>query len=495
MSKSNQPFYEQTYRPQFHFTPKENWMNDPNGMVYYEGEYHLFYQYHPHSTVWGPMHWGHAVSRDLVHWEHLPVALAPDEHGMIFSGSAVVDWSDTSGFFDGGSGLVAIYTSADTYPDSERPRQRQSIAYSYDRGRTWTTYEGNPVLSDVNITDFRDPKVFWHEDTSQWVMVIVAGQTVRFYTSPNLKEWNFASEFGENEGSHHGVWECPDLFQLPVEGTEEKKWVLIVSLGDNLDKVEGSKMQYFIGDFDGRTFMNEHSPETILWLDYGRDNYAGVSWSDIPEEDGRRIYIGWMSNWIYANLVPTQAWRSAMSLPRELYLVKKDEGIRLIQKPVRELEKIRSGKVEIAQQVVTEGEQILSEFEGKTVEIIAEFTIGDATEFGLKVLKGKNEETVIGYDVREEAVFINRENAGDASFHEHFAGTHKAPLKPVDKKVQLHLFVDWSSVEVFANGGEVAITDLVFPKENGQQIAVYAKGGQVTIETLQIYPLNSIWQA
>jgi len=209
--------YKEPYRPQFHFTPEKNWMNNPNGMVYFNGKYHLFYQYHPYGNTWGPMHWGHAVSTDLMHWETLPVALYPDEHGAIFSGSAVVDWNNTTGFFGDSPGLVAIYTSVDMYPDSDRPRQRQSLAYSTDEGTTWIKYEGNPVLSNVEMTDYRDPKVFWHDETSQWVMVLATGQSVTIYTSADLKKWEFASDFGSKAGSHDGVWECPDLFRLPVD--------------------------------------------------------------------------------------------------------------------------------------------------------------------------------------------------------------------------------------------------------------------------------------
>nr|WP_237389541.1 glycoside hydrolase family 32 protein [Bacillus sp. USDA818B3_A] len=278
--------YKEKHRPQFHFSPEEKWMNDPNGMVFFNDEYHLFYQYHPFGTTWGPMHWGHAVSKDLIYWEQLPIALYPDDHGAIFSGSAVVDWNNTSGFFPEGPGLVAIYTSADNYPESDRPRQRQSLAYSKDNGRTWVKYEGNPVLSDLNITDYRDPKVFWHNETNKWVMVLATGQSVTLYISANLKDWEFASEFGNKAGSHDGVWECPDLFQLPVDGNENnQKWVMFVSIGDNPQFKEGSRTQYFVGQFDGTTFVNDNPDEMVLWLDFGRDNYAGVSWSDMPAEE------------------------------------------------------------------------------------------------------------------------------------------------------------------------------------------------------------------
>ncbi len=292
------------HRPHFHFTPESMWMNDPNGMVYYEGEYHLFYQHHPDDVVWGPMHWGHAVSTDLVHWEHLPIALYPDEYGYIFSGSAVVDWKNTSGFGSKHNPpLIAIFTYHDV--DGEQAGnndyQTQGIAYSIDKGRSWTKYENNPVLPNPGIKDFRDPKVIWYEPDQKWIMTLAAHDNVRFYSSPNLKDWIFESEFGKGIGAHGGVWECPDLFPMELDGTQ--KWVLLVSLNDGGPN-GGSGTQYFIGDFDGKTFINDNSKNQILWLDYGRDNYAGVTWSDIPDEDGRRIFMGWMSNWSYAEVVP-----------------------------------------------------------------------------------------------------------------------------------------------------------------------------------------------
>ncbi|WP_449538881.1 glycoside hydrolase family 32 protein [Ferdinandcohnia sp. Marseille-Q9671] len=488
-------YYTEKYRPQYHFSPEENWMNDPNGMVYYEGEYHLFYQYYPYGTTWGPMHWGHAISTDLVHWEHLPIGLTPDENGMIFSGSAIVDWENTSGFFNGGTGLVAIFTSADTYPDSERPRQRQSIAYSLDKGRTWIKYAGNPVLSDENITDFRDPKVFWHHETAKWVMILAAGQSVRLYTSSDLKTWDFASEFGAKDGSHLGVWECPDLFELPVDGNEEnKKWVLLVSIGAEPHIPEGSRTQYFIGDFDGKTFTNIYAADTTLWIDKGRDNYAGVSWSDIPVQDNRRIYLGWMSNWKYANVTPTREWRSSMTIPRVLSLKTLVEGIRLVQTPVEELSDLRSSSFLLSDRIVTPGENLLKELKGDTFEIIAEFELCGASEFGFKVRKAAREETLIGYNINNETLFIDRINSGDCEFHDDFSGKHEGHLTPNKNKIKLHLFVDWSSVEVFGNDGELVITDLIFPKEDGQDIELYAIGGEVIVRSLEYYELTSAWK-
>ncbi|SDM89605.1 glycoside hydrolase family 32 protein [Bacillus sp. OK048] len=478
--------YKEKYRSQFHFSPKEKWMNDPNGMVYFNEEYHLFYQYHPYGTTWGPMHWGHAVSKDMIHWEHLPIALFPDELGAIFSGSAVVDWNNTTGFFDQGQqGLVAIYTSAGTYPNSDRPLQQQSLAFSKDNGRTWIKYEGNPVLSDIDIIDYRDPKVFWHEETNKWVMVLATGQTITIYTSLNLKEWEFASEFGHAAGSHDGVWECPDLFNLPVEGGENK-WVMIVSIGDNGKTKEGSRTQYFIGRFDGTTFVNDHDDSTILWLDYGRDNYAGVSWSDI--QDGRRIYLGWMSNWRYANQVPTEAWRSAMTLPRELSLVSTEDGIRLFQKPVAEISTIRK---EIKISTEEAGNIPLS---SSLMEINIEFEKESSNQFGFVIKHSEEEKTVIGYDVLEEKVFVDRTLSGDSSFSTSFPAIQEAPLKLDQQRLKLQVFLDTSSIEVFAKNGEVAITNLLFPSEGSKELLLFSNEGTTKVLNLTLTELDSIWR-
>ena len=344
--------YQEEHRSQFHFSPPEKWMNDPNGMVYYEGEYQLFYQFYPDSTVWGPMHWGHAISNDLVHWDHQPIALYPDSLGYIFSGSAVIDWENTSGLGDGKPPMIAIFTHHDPEgaKNDEIDFQYQSIAYSNDRGRSWTMYSGNPVIPNPGIRDFRDPKVIWHEDSQQWVMIFAAYDHVQIWGSPNLLDWSHLSDWGHEYGVHDGVWECPDLFPLEVEETGETKWVMLVSLNPGGPN-GGSATMYFVGDFDGRSFnlddsmSDEVSDNQALWLDYGADNYAGVTWSDIPKEDGRRIFIGWMSNWNYAQVVPTEKWRSAMTIPRELTLHKGNSGYRLYSVPVEELKKLENDAV------------------------------------------------------------------------------------------------------------------------------------------------------
>ena len=351
-------YYQEQHRLQFHFSPDSMWMNDPNGMVYYDGEYHLFYQYYPDSTVWGPMHWGHAISRDLVHWEHLPIALYPDSLGLIFSGSVVVDWENTSGFGRGEAPpLVAIFTHHLMAGEKagRNDFQYQSVAYSLDRGRSWTMYEGNPVIPNPGIRDFRDPKVAWHASSQRWMMIFAAGDHVKIYSSPNLKDWRHESDFGKEMGAHGGVWECPDLFQMAVDGdTAEQKWVMLVSINPGAPN-GGSGTQYFIGDFDGNTFtLTEGDGQEVYWLDYGRDNYAGVTWSDIPEEDGRRLFMGWMSNWDYARDVPTERWRSSMTVARRLDLKRTTQGLRLASIPVKELDGIKGEAVEASEQEVTD---------------------------------------------------------------------------------------------------------------------------------------------
>ncbi|KKI89440.1 glycoside hydrolase [Bacillus sp. SA1-12] len=486
---------KEQYRPQFHFSPDEKWMNDPNGMVFFNDEYHLFYQYNPFDTIWGPMHWGHAVSKDLIHWEQLPVALYPDEHGTIFSGSAVVDWQNTSGFFDDDQpGMVAIYTSNDSYPDSNRPRQRQSLAYSKDNGRTWVKYENNPVLSDQTKTDFRDPKVFWHDSTKKWIMILATGQSVTIYTSPNLIEWEFASEFGSNAGSHAGFWECPDLFPLQVENEENKtKWVMLVSIGDTGTSKEGSRTQYFIGEFDGVTFFNDHDDETVLWLDYGMDNYAGVSWSDIPCTDGRRIYIGWMSNWRYANHVPTKDWRGVMTLPREVTLISRNEGISLFQRPVSEVRLMRRDRI-VHHNLIVESDKLVSfEMTSPLMEINLELEQLNTEKFDLIIQYSDLEHMKIQYDVLDERLIVDRSNSGEHHFSSSFPVLQEAPLKSKNHRIKLQLFIDTSSIEIFANEGEAAVTSLLFPSEGCKKLLLHPYDGNIKVSTLELTDLDPIW--
>lgn len=494
------PTYREHFRPQFHFTPAVNWMNDPNGLVYFDGEYHLFFQYNPLGAKWGHMSWGHAVSRDLVRWEHLPVAIPEADGVMAFSGSAVVDWNNTSGFGrDGKPPLVAIYTG------HRETNQSQYVAYSNDRGRTWIVYDGNPVL-DIGRKDFRDPKVFWHQPQQQWVMALAVPDEhkVSFYGSRDLKRWRHLSDFGP-AAAVGGIWECPDLFELPVDGDPKTtRWVLIVSVNPGA-VAGGSGMQYFVGHFDGTRFVAE-SPapgptnagmpaDQVLWADYGADFYAAVSFSDVPREDGRRLWLGWMNNWEYAQDIPTAPWRSAQSLPRSLALRTTSQGIRLVQQPVAELQKLRGARHVIAPQPIGEAAVSLAAqgIAGTALEIVAEFEVGTAAELGMKVRAGGREETVIGIDPRAGRLFVDRTRSGQVGLHPEFGRRHTAPLRVKDGRVKLHVFVDWSSVEVFAVDGEVVVTDQVFPSPDSDGVSLYARGGTARLVSLEAWPLASIW--
>jgi sucrose-6-phosphate hydrolase SacC (GH32 family) len=646
-----EPTYREPFRPQFHFTPAKNWMNDPNGMVFYDGEYHLFYQYNPFGDKWGHMSWGHAVSPDMIHWKHLPVALAEENGVMIFSGSAVVDWKNTSGFGQNGKPpLIAIYTGHYT----NKPLQNQHIAYSNDRGRTWTKYAGNPVL-DIGEKDFRDPKVFWHEPTKRWVMVVSwpTERKVRFYASSNFKEWKHLSDFGP-AGATQGIWECPDLFPLPIEGhRKDSRWALIVNVGSGA-VAGGSGTQYFVGRFDGNQFTLDPSyphpqPESVpdgkvladfeagygnwqvsgeafgtapargtlpnqqavagfrghalansylngdrtqgrlvspefgitedfitfligggnhpgktcinllvndqairtatgnnsehlswkswdvrdlrgqharleivdqhsegwghinvdhivmadrpgrpatqpaLWADYAPDFYAAVSWSDIPKHDGRRLWLGWMSNWQYAGDVPTSPWRSAMSLPRELTLRQTADGLRLVQKPVQELRKIRGERFQKKNLSVGEANDWLKSrnIGGPLWEIEAEIDVQKESDFALKVFGTPNQPTILHWDAKREVLTLDRTHSGRADFNPQFSGKYEAPLKAKDGKLHLHLFVDTSSIEIFGNDGQTALTALIFPNESTVPFSLESTDGKTKFGRLRIWKLKA----
>ncbi|MFC5465692.1 glycoside hydrolase family 32 protein [Lederbergia graminis] len=468
------------YRPNLHFAPKENWMNDPNGLVYFKGEYHLFFQHNPNDSVWGPMYWGHAVSKDLITWKELDIALSPDENGTIFSGSAVVDWDNTTGFFPEEPGLVAIFTHHKDGAEGKPPVQTQSIAYSHDQGRTWIKYDGNPVLRHETKVDFRDPKVFWHED--KWIMVLATGQTISFYSSFNLIDWQFESEFGEGAGSHDGVWECPDLFKLKVENSGEEKWVLLVSIGDNPQFEVGSRTQYFIGSFNGSTFVTEHND--IRWLDFGRDNYAGVSFSDIPREDGRRIYLGWMSNWRYANQVPTHGWRSQMTIPRELSVRKINGSYIVIQRLVKELDSYFSLQEKLDDIHINDVETI--KVDARYMDMVFELENMNAKKYGITIHHSENHSTTITIDTISNSLILDREKSGDISFSEMFSNEQVINLKSNDN-IQLRIVVDSSSVELLVNDGEYALTSLVYPDKACDSISIFSLEGDVKLKEGNVY--------
>lgn len=494
-------YYAEPHRPQFHFSPEKMWMNDPNGLVYFEGEYHLFYQYYPDSTVWGPMHWGHAVSTDLVHWQHLPIALYPDSLGYIFSGSAVVDWQNTSGFGKNGQPpLVAIFTYHNTVWEKagRADFQTQGIAYSNDKGRTWFKYAGNPVIPNPGLRDFRDPKVSWHEGLKEWIMVLSMGSHAGIYHSPDLKKWALASEFGKTEGAHGGVWECPDLFELKILGSDEKKWVMLASINPGGPN-GGSATQYFIGDFNGKTFANDNPPDTALWLDYGRDNYAGVTWSDIPADERCRLFIGWMSNWEYAQSTPTQAWRSAMTLPRQLILRKTARGLRLTSMPADELLALRqvtfaadlrelNGEVDLTKDL---------QFPPAQMEVLLEVElIGDEKpDFGIELYNHKGESYKIGFNALANHYYSDRTLAGKAGFSSKFAAqVQTAPRIDGSRSFYLQFFFDKASAELFADWGATVMTETFFPTEDFDQVKLYAKHGKISIKKAEFYGLASIWK-
>jgi len=480
--------YSEKYRPQFHFSPPAHWMNDPNGMVYYKGEYHLFYQYYPDSTVWGPMHWGHAISKDLVHWQHLPIALYPDSLGYIFSGSVVVDKNNTTGFKKGTeSPLVAIYTYHNMAGEKSGRSdfQTQGIAYSLDKGRTWKKYANNPVIKNPGLKDFRDPKVMWHEASKHWILTMAAGNEIRFYRSTDLKNWELSGTFGKEEGSHGGVWECPDLFEIKTGSGAETKWILLVSIGSGAPN-GGSGTQYFVGNFDGKTFANHNSKQTMLWLDYGTDNYAGVTWSNAP--DNRRLFLGWMSNWQYAQTVPTKTWRSAMTLPRELSLRKSSQGYLLRTTPAKEIETLR---------VSGSNTNFISgkEFNFSLAELQLQYDLGKSgsDDFGIELLNNKNESLRIGFNKQKNAFYIDRTTFLNKSFSKEFSALHIAPRSVDTKKLTMHLFIDHSSVELLADDGTVVMTDIFFPSENFNKVRTFEKNGTSVLQNGKLTELRSIW--
>lgn len=641
---SSADYYTEKHRPQFHFSPDENWMNDPNGMVFFEDEYHLFYQYYPDSTVWGPMHWGHAISTDLVHWEHLPIALYPDEHGLIFSGSAVVDWKNTSGFGTNDQPpLVAIYS----YHDMEGEKsgrddfQTQGIAYSNDKGRTWVKYDGNPVIENPGVRDFRDPKVIWHEESEQWVMAVAALDHLMIYGSPDLKKWSVLSEFGKEIGSHDGVWECPDLFPLKAD-TGKEYWVLIQNMNPG-NPNGGSGTQYFIGQFDGREFTvdenfmkllenqeavipnglvfedfekdyanwtiegdafgttsskgasqgqnrnsgflgkrlassfiggdastgklnskpfaisekainfliggGNHRGRTYIslivdgnvvrqaegknsneltwmgwdvssyvgkmaqiqivdnyegpwghicidqitfansvatasrsgsvWLDSGADNYAGVTWSDVPEADGRRIFMGWMSNWAYAQVVPTDKWRSAMTIPWSLSIIHVDGVPRLIGQPITELEKLAAEDwTEIRDQATVPLSGI---YELKAISEVI-------TDEPIVITLSNSSNEKISFTYVDGLFSFDRTRSGDMSFSPDFSAIHTARRISQSNTLSIHAYVDHSSIEIFLDNGQNIFSELFFPSSLYTEIQIEGLG------KANLRELDNIWR-
>ncbi len=479
------------FRPAFHFTPAANWMNDPNGLVFHQGVYHLYFQYHPHSSVWGPMHWGHATSADLLHWQEQPLALAPDAKGMIFSGSVVVDHGNRTGLGPAGSApLVAMFTHHDMAAERAGgvTHETQSLAFSLDGGFTWTKYSGNPVLANPGRKDFRDPKLRWLPKRARWLASLACGDRICFYSSPDLKAWTLESEFGASLGAHGGVWECPDLFPLP--GPDGRmRWVLLVSLNPGGPN-GGSATQYFVGDFDGHRFTAAHTQPR--WLDFGPDNYAGVTWSGVER---RALFIGWMSNWAYGADLPTAPWRSAMTLPRELVLRAVGDELHLASLPARELRALEApAAVALGATALSQPLDLGAGLRASKGRFVLRLETAALRSFTVSLSNPLGDQLVLGYDSAAKAWVIDRRQAGLASFNPQFAGRHSAPRQAVAAAADLQLVVDASSVELFADGGLSVMTSLVFPRQPYTSMSLASDDGLV-LRSLSLRPLRSMRKA
>ena len=439
------------YRPVYHHTPAWGWMNDPNGMFYKDGVWHLYFQYNPYGSQWENMTWGHSTSTDLIHWTFQGAPIEADAWGTIFSGSAVVDHNNTSGF--GKGAVVAMYTSAGE-------NQTQSIAYSNDNGQTFTKYDGNPVLTS-NTPDYRDPHVFWNEDIKRWNMIMAEGQHMDIYSSADLKEWKLESQFGAEYGNHSGVWECPDLMKMKVRGTDQYKWMLLCNINPG-GPFGGSATQYFVGQFDGHKFTCESAPEVTKWMDYGKDHYATVTFDNAP--DGRRVAMAWMSNWQYANQVPTMQYRSANSVPRDLDLYEYQGQTYCGVTPSPELAAARPKK---ATKTLTEACEMVVTLKGNATITLA---------------NDKGEHVVMTYDEKSHTFAMDRTKSGQKEFSDDFAALTVAPVH--GKMSQLRLFIDRSSIEAFDADGKMAMTNLVFPTKPYNKVLVKGKAKYV------VYNLN-----
>ena len=494
------------YRLVYHHTPLYGWMNDPNGLVYKDGEYHLYFQYNPYGSRWGNMHWGHSVSKDLVHWEHLDPAIARDTLGQIFSGSVVVDANNSAGY--GKDALIAFYTSA-----SDEHGQIQCMAYSTDNGRTYTKYEKNPILTPFDgLRDFRDPKVFWYEPAQKWYMIVSADKNMRFYSSADLKQWEYLSQFGEGYGVQPNQFECPDFIQLPVDGNKDNmKWVMIVNINPGC-LFGGSATEYFVGTFDGKEFKCDNDKSVTKWLDFGKDHYATVCFSNTGD---RVIAVPWMSNWQYANITPIRQNRGANALPRELSLYSKGGEVYMAANVAKEVEALRKETRKV-DNFSLKGEQTISDVvaaEECAFEVEVDVTPGKSQTVGFDLVNDKGEKTKIYLDMKSGRIVMDRSESGLVAFGEksepHVKENHDrrktesvnyvndfalgtwAPLSLCEGKTyHLTVFVDKCSVEIFVDGGRIAMTNLVFPTSPYNALRFYAEGGEATIENLNIHKLG-----
>lgn len=494
------------YRPVYHHTPLYGWMNDANGLVYKDGEYHLYFQYNPYGSKWGNMHWGHSVSRDLIHWEHLDPAIARDTLGHIFSGSSVVDKNNSAGY--GKDAMIAFYTSA-----SDEHGQIQCMAYSNDNGRTYTKYEKNPILTPFDgLKDFRDPKVFWYEPAQKWYMIVSADKNMRFYSSTDMKNWEYLSQFGEGYGVQPNQFECPDFVQLPVDGNKDNmKWVMIVNINPGCP-FGGSATEYFVGEFDGKEFKCDNDKSVTKWLDFGKDHYATVCFSNTGD---RTIAVPWMSNWQYANVTPIRQYRGANALPRELSLYTKDGEIYMAANAVKETEGLRKGTTPVNDFTLAD-EHLVSPLatgaEG-ACELEMDITPGKAQTTGFQLLNDKGEKVDIYLDMKAGRLVMDRTQSGLTAFGEKaephaketddhrktesvnyindFALGTWAPLSLCEGKTyHLDVFVDKCSVEIFVDGGRIAMTNLVFPTQPYNALRFYTQGGEAEVKNLKIHQLG-----
>ena len=476
---------ELKFRPIFHHTPQYGWMNDPNGMFYKDGEWHLYFQLNPYGSKWQNMTWGHSTSKDLIHWDHQPIAIRPNGLGTIFSGSCAIDTNGTAGF--GKDAVIALYTSAGT-------SQMQSLAYSNDEGQTFINFKGNPVITLE--TEARDPNMFWNNNTKEWNLVLAHAleHEILFFTSPDMKNWTLCSRFGKNEGCQEGVWECPDLFELPVQGTDFKKWILIVNINPG-GPFGGSATQYFIGNYDGKTFTADKNAEGIIptkWLDYGKDHYATVSWSDTP--DGRRTVIGWMSNWQYAADVPTFQYRSANTLPREISLFQDENGeIFAACTPSSELLSIRDKTTKNIHRTSinnTSKTFTLPSANSGACEILLDIDATKSKQVSLTFANKNGEKSIIEYNPEKHTLLFDRTRSGITDFSSNFPAITVAPTHEKDGKISIRIFIDRSSIEVFGNNGKANMTNLVFPNSPYSSLKISSEGGKTIVSNLTIYSVK-----
>ena len=504
------------YRPLYHFTPLYGWMNDPNGMVYKDGEYHLYFQYNPYGSKWGNMHWGHAVSKDLLHWEHLDPAIPRDTMGHIFSGSSVIDRNNTAGY--GKNAIIAVYTNNSTNHD-----EVQCMAYSTDNGRTFTKYEGNPVLRPFDgLKDFRDPKVFWYEKNKSWYMIVSADKEIRLYKSKNLKKWDYVSAFGKGIGQQPCQYECPDFFQLPVNGDRKNmKWVMIMNINPGCI-FGGSATEYFVGDFDGKNFTCPDANEA-KWLDYGKDHYATVTFSNTGD---RVLAMTWMSNWQYANITPFRQNRGANGLPRELKLYEKDGKYYVSEDAAPEVAALRQTTYDLGNETV-DGTKDMKGIAANTngaFEIEADITPDANGIAGIEISNNKRERTLIYFDMKKGKVVMDRTESGltdfgkksvphdielawdkqreaqaklparevnSINYKNDFALATWAPLGLCDGKTyHVDIFVDKSSIELFVDNGRIAMTNLTFPVEAYENVKLYTKGGKAEYRNVKLHKLS-----